>query len=122
MKTLSIMLILAVMTPSFLVPVTVFAERNHGHDNNHGHDSHESHDNDHHDDDSWDDEDEKWLEREKRYCENLKAHLSSEEKQRMEKSHRWSWSDNPDRDSECIVCGLSEHGMYIKPQYCDKEL
>jgi hypothetical protein len=66
--------------------------------------------------------DEKWLEREKRYCENLRAHLSSEEKQRMEKSHRWSWSDNPDRDSECIVCGLSEHGMYIKPQYCDKEL
>lgn len=75
-------------------------------------------------DDVWrytrDESDSKWIERERRYCENLKAQLSTEEKEKMEKSHRWSWSDNSDHDSECIVCHLNEHGMYTKPQYCNK--
>lgn len=57
--------------------------------------------------------------RERRYCENLKAQLSPGEQKRMEDSHRWSWNDNPDNESTCIVCNLSDHGMFIKPQFCN---
>lgn len=74
-------------------------------------------------DDAWryarDELNTEWCMRERRYCQNLKGQLSPGEQKRMEESHRWSWSNNPEDENKCIVCELTDHGMFMKPQFCD---
>ncbi len=50
------------------------------------------------------------------YCKRLKASLTKEEKERMEKSHRWRFVN--DEEEECMFCKIDLDDMWRCPQYC----